>query len=80
MRVPNSHYLYGINFAMQLFVGRLGNLELSTATIDLSVVSTSFSFAYVGASTYMWFRCSVSNEYRVGGLHVRCDVLYLKSC
>jgi hypothetical protein len=67
MRVPNSRYLYGINFGMQLFAGRLGNLELSTATINLSVVSTSFYFAYVGASTYMRFRCSVSNEYRAGG-------------
>jgi hypothetical protein len=74
MRVPNSRYLYGINFAIQLFADRLSNLELSIATIDLSVISTSFSFAYMGASTYMRFRCSVSNEYRVGGLHVTCYI------
>jgi hypothetical protein len=77
MRVPNSRYLYGIKFAMQLFAGRLSNLELSTATIDLSVVSTSFSFAYVGASTYMQFRWSVSNE---PCRRFARDVLYLKSC
>jgi hypothetical protein len=55
--VPNSRCLYSINFATQLFDGRLGKLELSTTTVDLSVVSTNF-FAYVDALTYMRFGCS----------------------
>lgn len=40
--LPNSHCLYNINSATQLFAGLLGNLELSSTAVDLSVVS-SFS-------------------------------------
>jgi len=33
--------------------------------INLSVISTSLSFVYVGVSIYIRFTCSISNEYHV---------------
>lgn len=38
--------LYGLNSSTQIFVGHIGNLELSAAAIGLSVIS-NFSFGFL---------------------------------